>query len=108
MCRIPRPLAILTLCALAADPARESVKDFWRATNVDFENTFSAQITKVLTVDLFVEWAYARFDAAADVSGALKTLQASGLSPLNDVDKNIRKAGQFKETLALGLTFRLL
>lgn len=88
--------------ALAFDPTREPVADFWKATDVNFQNLFSAQITKYLSTNLFVQFVYDKFDAAANVDNTL---------PLDvlvaEVDRNVRKAGQFKETLALGITYRL-
>jgi hypothetical protein len=89
--------------ALAADPTREPITDFWKSTDVSFQNTFSAAITKVLSVNLFAQWVYDKFDAAANVDNS-QPLPAR----IAEIDKNVRKAGQFKETLAVGLTFRLL
>lgn len=88
----------------AANPGatRESVKDFWRAPDVDFQNTFTAQITKILAVNLFVQFAYDKFDAAANVDPA-----ATPEAALAELDRNTRKAGQFKQTLALALTYTL-
>jgi hypothetical protein len=73
-----------------------AAKDYWRTINVDFQNTFNAAITKYLGVNLFAQFAYAKFDAAADVTNP------------RDVHLKTRKAGQFKETLSLALTYRLL
>jgi Protein of unknown function (DUF3078) len=81
---------------------RESVKDFWRATDVDFQNQFTAQITKLVAVNLFAEFAYDKFDAAANVDPTLAPAAA-----ITELDRNTRKAGQFKQTLALALTYRL-
>lgn len=88
--------------AIAAFPGREAVADFWRSPDVSFQNNFSASITKYLVVNLYAQLVYDKFDSAANVDPA---------KPLGDqiveVDRNIRKAGQFKETLSLGLTYRL-
>jgi hypothetical protein len=88
--------------ALAAYPGREAVKDFWKATNVDLQSTFSAQITKALGVNLFVQWVYDKFDAATNVDNS-QPLDAR----IAEIDRGVRRAGQFKETLALALTYRL-
>ena len=85
-----------------ATPGAEAVADFWKATDVSFQNTFTAQITRHLSVSLFAQWIYDKFDAAANVD-LEKGLDALG----PEVLKNVRKAGQFKETLALGLTYQL-
>lgn len=81
---------------------RESVKDFWRATDIGFQNTFTAQLTKVLAVNLYGEFVYDKFDAAANVDPSLAPAAA-----LVELDRNTRKAGQYKQTLALALTYRL-
>jgi hypothetical protein len=54
--------------------------DDWQAPHVAWEHTFSAAISKVVQVQLFVEFLY---------------------------DKEISEAVRFKETLALGLTYRM-
>jgi len=90
---------------LMADPAfsgHESVQDFWKAPNVNFQNTFTAPITKNLNVNLFLQWVYLKFDQSVDVDNS-KTLV--DLVPI--VDGAVRKAGQFKQTLAIGLTYTL-
>lgn len=92
--------------ARAADPTFESVVDFWKTTDVAHQSIFSAQITKHLSVNLLMEWVYDKFDAAANVSFAADTGK-----PLADrvaeIRRNVRKAGQFKEVLALGVTYQL-
>ncbi len=55
-------------------------EDYWKAVDVNWENILSASITKYLTVNLYVQFLY---------------------------DKEIDLKGRFKETLALGLTYRL-
>jgi hypothetical protein len=71
------------------------VADDWKAINVNFQNAFSAAITNHLSVNLNAQWVYNKLDTKANPGD------------LADVLRNIRKAGQFKETLALGLTYRL-
>lgn len=88
--------------ALAARPGREAVADFWKAPNVNFQNTFTAPITNNLNVNLFVQWVYLKFDQSIDVNTARPIAE---LIPI--VDAGIRKAGQFKQTLAIGVTYTL-
>jgi len=88
--------------AKAADIAHEAVADFWRAPNVTFQNTFSAQVTKSISVNLYAQWVYDKLDGAVNVDPS-RTVQQR----LDEVDRNTRKAGQFKETLALGIGYRL-
>ncbi|MGE5177062.1 MAG: DUF3078 domain-containing protein [Hyphomicrobiales bacterium] len=88
--------------AAANGTTHAAVADYWKAVDVSFQNTFTAQITKILSVNLFAQWAYDKFDAAAnlDPTQTFQSIQA-------EVQRNTRRAGQFKETLALGLTYRL-
>jgi len=55
-------------------------QDYWKSVDVNWENILSASITKYLTVNLYFQFLY---------------------------DKEIDLKGRFKETLALGLTYRL-
>jgi hypothetical protein len=86
----------------AGDPTHEAVADFWQATDVDFENTFTTAITKYLNVNLTIQFVYDKFDVAANVDTSLPqdVLQF-------EVQKNTRKAGQFRQVLAIGLTYTL-
>jgi hypothetical protein len=88
--------------AIAANPGRRAVADFWKSPDVNFQNTFTAAITKVLSVNLFAQLIYDKFDSAADVDPA----RSLG-DQIVEIDRNVRRAGQFKETLALGLSYRL-
>jgi len=54
---------------------------FWPAVDVNWENILTAAVTKYITVNLYVQWLY---------------------------DKEINFRGRFKETLALGFTYKLL
>lgn len=78
------------------------VADYTTALDVDFENTFSAAITKVISVKFFLRWVYDRYDNSvkpeADPDGNLLNETA--------VAQAIRKAGQFKQTLALGFAYK--
>jgi Protein of unknown function (DUF3078) len=88
--------------AAAIGTTHGPVSDYWKTVEVNFLNTFSAQITKVLSVNLLIQWVYDKYDAAAntDPDQPFDVLQA-------EIDKNVRKSGQFKETLGLGLSYRL-
>jgi hypothetical protein len=88
--------------ARAFDPGRASITDFWRAPNVDFQNLFTAQITKILSVNLAVQWVYLKFDGATNIDNS---------KPIADripaVDHGVRRAGQFREALSIGLTYTI-
>ncbi len=88
--------------AIALDPGREEVQDFWKAPNVNFQNTFTAPLTDHLNVNLYVQWIYQKFDQSVNVD---LDKPIADLIPI--VDGAIRKAGQFKQTLAIGLTYTL-
>ena len=55
-------------------------EDYWEAVDVNWENIFTASITKYLTVNLYVQFLY---------------------------DKEIDLRGRLKETLALGFTYKI-
>jgi hypothetical protein len=92
-----------------AYPGRESIHDFWKVPDVNFQNNFTAEITEVLNVNLDVQFVYDKYDVAALVDPGLasSTDTATRDAYAAQLDKNVRKAGQFREVLAIGLTFRL-
>jgi hypothetical protein len=55
--------------------------DYWKSPDVNWENIFTASITKYLMVNLYIQLLY---------------------------DKEIDKAGRFKQTLSLGFTYKLI
>ncbi|MFC2150722.1 DUF3078 domain-containing protein [Calditrichota bacterium] len=58
-----------------------STNDFWKAVDVNWENIFTANITDYLMVNLYMQLLY---------------------------DKEIALGGRFKQTLSLGLTWKML
>ncbi len=88
--------------ARGLDPGREEVADFWRSPDVNFQNAFTAQITKIVSVNLYLQFVYDKFDAATNVDTSLAT-------PIlvSEVERGVRKAGQFKQTLSIGLSYAL-
>ena len=88
--------------AAAMGTTHGPVADHWKSVEVNFINTFTAQITKALSVNLLVQWVYDKYDAAANTTPGqpFEVIQA-------EIDRNIRKSGQFKETLGLGISYRL-
>ncbi len=82
------------------DPLPDDVADYTTALDVDWENTFTANITKVISVKLFLRWVYDKYD------NSVKPVVENGdLINEADVQNAIRKAGQFKQTLALGFGY---
>lgn len=95
--------------AIAADPSREAVADFWKSPDVNLQNTFTAGITSWLNVSLFAQWVYDKFDAATDVAVEGVEGDPAAVDFLaRRVDGGIRKAGQFKQTLGIGLVYKFL
>jgi len=88
------------LAAAGLDP---DLADFSTALDIDWENIFSAAITKHLAVNLYLRWAYDRYDNSVKPelgeAGELLNAEAVGAA--------VRKAGQFKQTLSLGFNYRL-
>ena len=95
-------LATFDQAAIAADPTRRPIADYWKAADVNFLNTFTAAITKNLAVGLVAHLIYDKFDTAANVDNALPL---AVLVP--EIDKNVRKTGQFKQTLNVALRYQL-
>jgi hypothetical protein len=93
----------------AADPTRESISDFWKATDFSFRNDFTAKIVKNFGVTLTAQLVYDKYDVATLVDPALasSTDPAVQASYAQQVDKNVRKAGQFREVMALQISYRM-
>ncbi len=56
-------------------------EDYWKAVDVNWENIVTAQVSKIITVNLYTQLLY---------------------------DKEISKKGRFKETIAVGFVFKLM
>lgn len=94
-------LTVLTLEAAHLDP---DIADFSTALDADFENIFSAAITKILSVNLYLRWMYDKYD-----NSVLPVLGDDGsLTNGAAVAGAVRKGGQLKQTLSIGLTYRFL
>jgi len=78
--------------------------DFAKTIDLDWENIFTSQITKLLSVNLYLRWIYDKYDNSVPP----KLTDDGNLANPGEVKSAIRKAGQLKQTLALGLTYRLL
>ncbi len=73
--------------------------------DLDWENIFTTQITKLVSVGLYTRWVYDKYDNTVK---PIVEKGAAGFELKNpgDVRSAIRKAGQFKQTLAVGITYR--
>lgn len=99
----------LDTLALAADPTHEEVADFWKTPDVNWQNTFTSEVTSWLNVNLYVQWVYDKYDATTklDLAGA-DTDPAILAAAIRAANSSIRKSGQFKQTLGIGLSYRFL
>lgn len=79
------------------------VGDYGLVTDVSWQNVFVSEVTKFITVNLFVQWVYDKYDNS--VAPVFNDDGSLANGPV--VSQAIRKAGQFKQTLALGLQYRL-
>lgn len=84
------------------EPLPDDIATYTTTVDVDWENTFTANITKVISVKLYVRWLYDKYDNSVgpvvDDNGDLVNEA--------DVHRAIRKSGQFKQTLALGFGYK--
>jgi hypothetical protein len=78
----------------------DDVATYTTTLDVDWENTFTANITKVISVKLYVRWVYDKYD-----NTVTPVIENGELINAPDVTTAIRKAGQFKQTLALGFGY---
>ena len=93
--------------ARTVDPGRAAVADYWKAPDVNFQNLFTADLTSWLNVTLYMQLVYDKFDAATNVVVEGVEGNAAALDALTrEVDSGIRKSGQFKQTLGIGLTHK--
>ncbi len=88
---------------LTAADLDSDIADYSGAMDIDWENIFSADITEHISVNLYVLWAYDKFDNS--ISADLD--EDGNLLNGGDLKAAVRKAGQFKQTLSLGFNYRL-
>jgi hypothetical protein len=95
----------LTAQQLADAGVSPDVTDYTTAVDIDWENIFTTQITKIISVNLYTRWIYDKYD-----NTVLPVLAEDGgaLANADKVGQAIRKAGQFKYTMAIGIVFRLI
>ncbi|MEN8006889.1 MAG: DUF3078 domain-containing protein [Candidatus Krumholzibacteriota bacterium] len=85
-----------------ANPLPDDLAGYTTTVDVDFENTFTANITKVISVKLYLRWVYDKYDnTVGPVVDETNTLVNEAA-----VRQAIRKSGQFKQTLALGFGYK--
>jgi hypothetical protein len=94
-------LSTAQLAAVGLDP---DVADYTTTMDIDWENIFSTQLSKLISVNLYVRWVYDKYD-----NTVLPELDEAGdLANADDVSAAVRKSGQFKQTMAIGFIYRFL
>lgn len=78
----------------------DDIADYTTTMDVDWENTFTTNITKVISVKLYLRWVYDKYDNTVK-----PVVEDGALVNEADVHQAIRKAGQFKQTMALGFGY---
>jgi hypothetical protein len=82
----------------------DNVSDYPLAVDLNWENIFSAEVTSWLNFNLYFMFIYDKYD-----NSVLPEFDADGnLTNPATVRSAVRKAGQIKQTLAIGLAFKLL
>jgi len=95
--------------AQQAVPGRESVQDFWKVPNVDWQNLLTAELTSWLNANFFFQLVYEKFDTATKVDDTFDPGDpVAAAAAIAEVDAGIRKSGQWKQTLGVGLQYRFL
>jgi hypothetical protein len=94
----------LSAAQLAAADLPDDIEDYPKAMDLDWENIFSTQITKVLSVNLYTRWVYDKYD-----NSVMPVITPEGgLGNPDGLRTGIRRSGQFKQTLSPALTFRVV
>lgn len=86
----------LTAAGLSPD-----IADYATTADIDFQVSLTTKVTKFISFNFFVEWLYDKYDNTVvpivDDNGSLTNPEA--------VSYSVRKKGQFKQTLGIGLTY---
>lgn len=80
------------------------VVDYSTELEIDWENIFTTQITSIVSVNLYTRFVYDAYDNSVEPGfNEDGTIEDAAL-----IRGAIRKAGQFKQTLSIGITYRFL
>jgi len=86
--------------ALADAGLDADLADYFLTTDIDFTNTFKANITEVINVQLHLRWVYDKYD-----NSVLPVVEDGAIANAGAVAAAVRKVGQFKQTMSLGLGY---
>lgn len=77
-----------------------SLPDYFLTTDLDFENSFKASITRLLNVQFNLRWVYDKYDTT------VKPVVGEGEIQNRDaVAGAVRKGGQLRQTMSIGLAY---
>jgi hypothetical protein len=85
---------------LVAAGLPEDVADYSLVTDLDWENTFVTAITRLINVQLYLRWSYDKYD-----NSVAPQVEDGQVTNPGYVDAAIRKAGQLKQTMSIGLAY---
>ncbi len=74
--------------------------DYFTTLDIDWQNTFKANITSVINVQLHLRWVYDKYD-----NTAAPVVVSDEIHNVATVNGSIRKTGQFKQTMSLGVGY---
>jgi len=89
---------------LSAAGLDQDIPDFTTIVDVEWENIFTTQITKLVQVGLYLRWLYDVYDNSVKPGFD----DAGNLVNPESVNAAVRKSGQFKQTLGIGITYRFI
>jgi hypothetical protein len=78
------------------------IADYTTTIDIDYQMTLAARVAKALSVQLFMEFLYDKYD-----NTIVPVVENGTLTNPGAVDYAVRKKGQFKETLGIGLVWTL-
>ncbi len=89
---------------LMAGGLDSDIKDFTTTADLDWENLFTTKLTDIVSVNFYLRWVYDKYD-----NSVVPVFNDDGdLTNASALRVATRKAGQFKQTMGIGLTYRFL
>jgi len=82
----------------AIDP---DLYDYAKTLDVDWESTFITYVTEAINIQLYLRWMYDKYDNTV----APVLADDGSVDNVEDVAAAVRKKGQFKQTLSLGVAY---
>ena len=82
-------------------PGWTAVGDYWKTPDISFQNAFTTSITKLVNVNLYAQFVYDKFDSGTNIGDATRP------GDRDTVLHGVRRAGQFRENLGIGLSYKL-